>query len=90
MYEISTELRNCVGYLYRSKVLSGECAIVVLSHLKKLRACFEIRQNNETFAYEIVQASGACNGPMLPRYKGVIEEWMKRKNLSAKYEIRYR
>ena len=90
MYEISTELRNCVGYLYRSKVLSGECAIVVLSHLKKLRACFEIRQNNETFAYEIVQASGACNGPIFPRYKGVIEEWMKRKNLSAKYEIRYR
>jgi len=81
MYEISANMRNCVGYLYRDKVLDGSAVIVVMLTKNKFVACFEIRQNYRTYAYEIVQAKGPGNRNIKKCYMGVIKEWMDRKNI---------
>ncbi len=81
MYEISANMRNCVGYLYRDKVLDGVAVIVVMLTKNKFVACFEIRQNYKTYAYEIVQAKGPGNRSIKKCYMGVIKEWMDRKNI---------
>ena len=83
MYDISANMRNCVGYLYRDKVLEGSAVIVVMIAKNKLVACFEIRRNSKTYVYEIVQAKGPGNRNVKKCYMGVITEWMNRKNLKS-------
>ena len=87
LYEISTHMRNCVGYLYRNKAVNKECIIVVLIKDRKMKACFEIKQNPKTFYYEIVQASGPGNAKINRKYMYAIEEWKKKHNLKG--EIRF-
>ena len=87
LYEISTHMRNCVGYLYRNKTVNKECIIVVLIKDRKMKACFEIKQNPKTFYYEIVQASGPGNAKINRKYMYAIEEWKKKHNLKG--EIRF-
>ena len=83
LYEISTHMRNCVGYLYRTKAVSKESIIAVLIKDRKMRACFEIKQNPKTYRYEIVQASGPGNSTINRIYMYAIEEWKKRHDLSG-------
>ena len=83
LYEISTHMRNCVGYLYRNKAVNKECIIVVLIKDRKMKACFEIKQNPKTFYYEIVQASGPGNARINRKYKFAIEEWQKRHKIKG-------
>ncbi|MBR4628848.1 MAG: PcfJ domain-containing protein [Treponema sp.] len=83
LYEISTNMRNCVGYLYRDKVLSGNCVIMVLIVNNKFKGCFEIVQNKKEYYYEIVQASGPGNKTLKSVYESAIKEWMKMKNIKG-------
>ena len=83
LYEISTNMRNCVGYLYRDKVLSGACVIMVLIVNNKFKGCFEIVQNKKEYYYEIVQASGPGNKTLKSVYESAIKEWMKMKNIKG-------
>jgi len=88
LYEISSKMRNCVGYLYRNKVLDGSSIIVVLIYKNKMKACLEIKQNKATYHYEIVQAKGFANGPISLKYRRAIEDWKKRKNIKG--QIQYK
>jgi hypothetical protein len=88
LYEISTHMRNCVGYLYRNKVLSKSSIIVVLIVKNKMKACFEIQQDKSTFRFKIVQAFGPCNRYINRKYYHGIEEWKKRHNISG--EVHYK
>ncbi len=81
LYEISSQMRNCVGYLYRDKALSGASTIVVLIKRNKMHACIEVVQDKKTFEFRVVQSSGPCNAPILPKLKSVIEEWKNRTNI---------
>lgn len=84
LYEISANMRNCVGYLYRDKVLTHKSIIVVAIYKNKFIACMEIKQNERTFAYEVVQASGVANRNIKMRYKGAIEKWKDMKKIGGK------
>ena len=76
-------MRNCVGYLYRTKAVYKESIIAVLIKDRKMKACFEIKQNPKTYRYEIVQASGPGNSTINRIYMYAIEEWKKRHDLSG-------
>ena len=74
LYEISTNMRNCVGYLYRNKVLNKTSIIVVLIKDNKMRACIEIKQDKRTYHYVITQALGPGNANINRRLYSAIEE----------------
>ena len=80
LYEISTHMRNCVGYLYRNKVLKKTSIIAVLIKDNKMKACLEIKQDPRTFHYKIVQGLGPGNSYINRRFYTAIEEWKKRHN----------
>ena len=88
LYEISTNMRNCVGYLYRNKVLSKTSIIVVLIIHNKMKACMEIKQDYKTYHYKIVQALGPGNAAINRKYFTAIEEWKKRHDIEG--EIKYK
>lgn len=88
LYEISTHMRNCVGYLYRNKVLNKTSIIVVLIKDNKMKACMEIKQDQKTYHYKIVQALGPGNAYVNRRFYSAIEEWKKRHNIEG--EITYK
>lgn len=88
LYEISTKMRNCVGYLYRDKVLSLKSIIVVLIVENKMKACIEVQQDMSTYRYVIRQASGPANASINRKYYYPIEEWKRRHNIEG--EIRYK
>ena len=88
LYEISTHMRNCVGYLYRERVVSQKCIIVVLIHRNKMKACMEIRLDHSTFHYNIVQAAGPGNANINRKYSIPIEAWKKKHNIGG--EITYK
>ena len=83
LYEISTHMRNCVGYLYRNKVLQKTSIIVVLIKDNKMKACMEIKQDQKTYHYKIVQALGPGNAYVNRRFYSAIEEWKKRHNIEG-------
>ncbi|MCR4735199.1 MAG: hypothetical protein K5829_09370 [Treponema sp.] len=87
LYEISTNMRNCVGYLYRDKVLSKSSIIVVLIRKNKMKACIEIIQDKKTFHYVIKQALGPGNAKINRRFFSAIEEWKKKHKIEG--EISY-
>ena len=78
LYEISTHMRNCVGYLYRNKVLAKSSIIVVLIKNNKMKACLEIKQDKKTYHYVITQALGPGNASINRKFYSAIEEWKKR------------
>ncbi len=88
LYEVSTHMRNCVGYLYRNKVLSKESIIVILIKDTKMKACIEIKQDLNTFHYIIKQALGPGNSCINRKYFKAIEDWKERHNIEG--EIRYK
>ena len=88
LYEISTHMRNCVGYLYRNKVLDKASIIVVLIKDNKMKVCMEIKQDKKTYHYKIVQALGPGNASVNRRFYSAIEEWKKRHNIEG--EITYK
>ncbi|MCR4742677.1 MAG: PcfJ domain-containing protein [Treponema sp.] len=87
LYEISVNMHNCVGYLYRNKCLENESIIVVLIKNGKMKACIEIKQNKKDFRYYIKQALGPANGPINRIYFSAIEEWKKRHSIRG--EVQY-
>jgi len=88
LYEISTHMRNCVGYLYRNKVISKESIIVVLIKDNKMKACIEIKQDKKSFHYFIKQALGPGNACINRKYCTAIEEWKNRHNIEG--EVNYK
>ena len=88
LYEISTNMRNCVGYLYRNKVLTKTSIIAVLIHNNKMKACMEIKQDKKTYHYKIIQALGPGNAAINRKYFTAIEEWKKRHDIEG--EIKYK
>ena len=81
LYEISTHMRNCVGYLYRDKCLSKESIIVVLIKDGKMKACIEIQKDPKDFHYYIRQALGPANAPINRIYYSAIEEWKNKHSI---------
>ncbi len=87
LYEVSTHMRNCVGYLYKDKVLSNESIIVIMIKNNKMKACIEIKQDERTFHYVIKQALGPGNSCINRKFYKAIEDWKSRHNIEG--EIRY-
>lgn len=85
LYLISDKMHNCVGYLYRTKVLSKQCYIVTLEDKKIHRgvACIEIRESPENSNLTIVQALGPCNRRIEKEYIPIIQKWMKLKHIKT-------
>ena len=81
-------MRNCVGYLYRDKVISKYCIIVVLIVKNKMKACIEIRQDPKDFHYKICQALGPGNACINRVYSIPIENWKRKHNIEG--EVRYK
>ena len=85
LYLISDKMHNCVGYLYRNKVLSKQSYIVTLEDKKIHRgvACIEIRESQENSNLTIVQALGPCNRRIEKEYIPIIQKWMKLKHIKT-------
>jgi len=88
LYEISTNMRNCVGYLYRNRVLTKKSIIVVMIYRNKIKACIELIKDSLNFRYSITQALGPRNNFINRRYCTAIEEWKKRHKIEG--EIHYK
>lgn len=77
LYTISDKMRNCVGFLYRERVLSKSCLIVTAADKKtrKKVACIEIVR------WEVTQALASSNRRIDIEYVPQIQYWMKKNEL---------
>lgn len=83
LYYISSIMHNCVGYYYRNKVLDRKSTIITAQYENPKTgslsyvACIEIVNNN------IVQALGPCNNSIEEKYKNIISDWQRLKNIGS-------
>lgn len=82
LYEISENMRNCVGYLYRDSAINKKCTIVVMMHNNKFTACIELHPIDE-LRYQIVQLKGPLNQTVRDENLQAVILWTK-KNASLK------
>ena len=78
LIELGTIMHNCVGKLYRNKVLNRSTNIVAVKIMNKFCACIEIRTNSKS----IVQAKGMCNKPITNEVCQIIKKWAAERDIS--------
>lgn len=82
LFEISENMRNCVGYLYRDKAVNKKCTIAVMMHKNKFAACIELHTHDD-LRYEIVQLKGPMNRSVIDEDLKAVVLWTQ-KNVSLK------
>ncbi len=78
LYDLGSQMHNCVGHAYRRKALERQSIIVGVKENGFYSACLEI---NPRFN-RIVQARGVCNANLTCGMKLIVAKWAKERGIS--------